>query len=234
MNHIFPRPILTPLILSVLFGNVYFIFFAHRFDALYYILWLGGIGVFFLKYQDRIAARLAGWNVRQPAKFILLGYAAVFTEECIVALVHSHAEGFSLSGFTQFIFQFWSFNFFAFTGFIVGWYFLLSRFRYSAMDLFLIIGVWGLLSERTLTFLGTNTIAAILLILPNMSTYNLIIAPAIASMLKLGEKRISPWKKYPYSFLILFIFSIIPMLLLWLLRSQFPGAFPSCEYIPCT
>jgi hypothetical protein len=197
-------------------------------------VWLGGFGALFLKYREKIATRLASWNLHHPAKFLLLGYAAVLTEEFVVALVHSLTEGFSWLGFGQLVLQFWSFNVLAFTGFIVGWYFLLRCLRYSTTDLFLIIGAWGLFSEHTLTFLGTNTFAAILLILPTMSTYNLIIAPAIASIPQFAEKEMNPWKKYPYSFLILFAFSVVPVLLLGLLRSHFPQAFPHCDYIACT
>jgi hypothetical protein len=233
MNHVFPRPIFIPLVISVLLLNWYFIFIAHSLTFLYYVLWLGGFGIFFLKYRKNIVAHLANWNISHPIKFILLGYAAVLTEEFTVALVHSFTEGFSLPGFGQLIFQFWAFNLFAFTGFILGWYFLLKRYRYSATDLFFIVGAWGLFSEHTLTFLRTNTLAAILLILPTMSTYNLIITPAIASISQFGEKEMNPWKKYPYSFLVIFAFSVIPVLILALLRWQFPGAFPPCEYISC-
>ena len=234
MNHIFPRPIIIPLVVTTLLLNWYFIFIAHSFISLYYLFWLGGIGIFFLRYREKIVARLTNWNVHSSIKFILIGYAAVLTEEFIVAFVHSLTEGFSLIGFGQLVFQFWAFNVFAFTGFIVGWYFLLKRFSYSTADLFLIVGAWGLFSEHTLTYLGTNTLAAILLILPTMSTYNLIIAPAIASISQFGERKISWWKKYPLSFLILFTFSVVPVLLLGFLRLKFPGAFPPCEYIPCT
>lgn len=232
-NHVFPRPIWIPLAFSLLLLNWYFVFFAHSFISLYYAIWIGGFGVFFLAYQERIAPILRRWNMRPAIKFILLGYVAVLTEELVVALVHSLTEGFTLQGFTFRVFQFWAFNVFAFTGFIVGWYFLVRRFYYTATDLFILVGLWGLFSEHTLTFLRTNTIGALLLILPTMSTYNLIIAPAIASMSQVGEKRVSSWRKYLYTFIVLFAFSIVPLLLLAFLRAQFPGAFPPCDYISC-
>ncbi len=158
------------------------------------IFWLGGFGTFFLKYREQIVTRLVNWNVRQPTKFILLGYTTVLTEEFIVALVHALSEGLSLLRFGQLVLQFWAFNIFAFTGFIVGWCFLFRRFRYSATGLFLIVGAWGLFSEHTLTYLRTNTLVAIFLILPTMSTYNLIIAPPIASIDEFG-KEMNPWGK---------------------------------------
>ena len=232
MNHIFPRPIWIPLVISILLLNWYAYAIKSYYLALYYI-WIVIFGILFLKYRERIVTTLRHWDVRPSVKFISVGYAMVLIEEIMVALLHSLTEGFSLQGFGLLIFQFWAFNIFAFTGFIVGWYFLVRRFHYSTIDLFILIGIWGLISERTLTFLGTDTIASLLLILPTMTTYNFIIAPSIASMSQMGERIISPWKKYPFTILLLFIFSILPVLLLTPLHTKFPGAFPPCEYIPC-
>jgi hypothetical protein len=236
MNHIFPRFTRIPLIISVIWLNVYFVFVNQDFTLLYFFIWLGGFGLFLLKYRERIIARLARWNVSPAAKFIILGYGAVLTEEFIVALVHSLTEGFELMRFGVLILQFWNFNIFAFTGFIIGWYFLLKRYRYSMIDIFLIAGIWGLYAERViahLLHLSIESIGTLFFILPIMCTYNLVIAPAILSMTQRGENELSFWKKYPYSFLVLFACSVIPMILVGIIRSHFPGGFPSCEYIPC-
>ncbi len=172
-------------------------------------------------------------NIGLCTFYYILGYGAVFLEETIVAFVHSLSEGFAFYRFLQLISQFWLFNFFAFTGFIIGSYFLVKRFRYSALDLFLIIGAWGLFSEHIFSFLVSNAIAGLLLVLPTMSTYNLVIAPAILSVSKGDAKDVSIWKRYVYSFLLLLVLSIPFIILLASLRSHFPTIFPSCEYIPC-
>lgn len=233
MNHVFPKKTIIPLIVSILILSWYFIFFAHSLIPLYYILFLGGFGIPFFVYRQSISRRLAQWDIPQPVKFIGLGYAIVLLEESIAALVHALTEGFSLPRFIQLAFQFWDFNLIAFTGFIVGLCFLLTRFRYSTRDIFFIVGIWGLYSEHTLTFLFSNPIIAISLILPTMSTYNLMIAPAVVSLTSMGERELSSWKKYLYSFLVLFLFSLIPILILSVLRSHLPGAFPPCAYISC-
>lgn len=233
MNHVFPRPIIWPLIASVLLLNFYFIFLAHSYISVYYVLWLGVFGIFFVSRREQIVSWLAARRLAQPAKFLLLGYGAVLLEEFFVAIVHSLTEGFTLAGFFLRLGQFWAFNVLAFTGFIIGWYVLLKRYRYSTAEVFLLVGAWGLFSEHTLSFLAASPIAAVLLILPTMSTYNLIIAPAIASLSAPGQSEMIAWKKYPYSFLLLFVLSIIPVLILGILRAHFPGAFPPCKYIAC-
>ena len=232
-NHVFPQLIAIPLMISVLLLNLFSIFVTHNFTFLYYVIWLGVFGFLFLKYQGIIGDFLVRIHIPHFLKFVILGYGSVFLEEVIVALVHALTEGFSLSRFFELVSQFYIFNFIAFTGFILCWYFLIKYIRYSKIDLFLIVGMWGLFSEHVFGFIFSNFVMGMLLVLPTMSTYNLIIAPALLGAAKNSAKEISVWKRYVYSFLILFISSIPFIVLLVLLRSHFPAVFPSCEYIPC-
>ncbi|PWB38724.1 MAG: hypothetical protein C3F02_02330 [Parcubacteria group bacterium] len=233
-NHVFPRKIIIPLIISVLLLNFYFISVAHYIVFVYYILLLGGGGILLWKYREQLSNILLNWKLRPLIKFVLLGYSAVLTEEILVALVHALNSGASLTGWGQLILQFWAFNIFAFTGFIFGWYFLYRRYRYTSANLFFIIGLWGLYAEKTLSYLRTDFWGAILLILPTMSVYNLIIAPALASLPPAPDNRVKTWKKCLYSFIISFVFSLLPVIALTYLRAHWPLLFPPCAYIPCS
>ncbi|OGZ07717.1 MAG: hypothetical protein A3C93_06520 [Candidatus Lloydbacteria bacterium RIFCSPHIGHO2_02_FULL_54_17] len=233
-NHIFPRFIRIPLVIAVVILNIYFVFIERSFTVLYYVLWLGGVGYFVVQYREAIVFHLRQWKISPLLKFLILGYGAMLAEEFIVGLVHAANEGLSLATLLLRVSQFWAFNVFAFTGFIFGWYFFIRRYSYSLTDIFFISGLWGLFSEHTLSYLSQNPIAAVLLILPTMCTYNLIIAPALFSVAERGTKVVGIAWRYSSTLLLFLVFSIPPMAVLWFLRSTFPDAFPPCEYISCT
>ena len=44
--------------------------------------------------------------------------------------------------------EFWALNLLAFTGFYLGWYFLLRRYVYTNREVLYLSGLWGIYAER--------------------------------------------------------------------------------------
>lgn len=199
--------------------------------ALYYVVWIGLFGGLLWRYRTVIEARLKQWNLHPFLKFALLGYGAVLTEEVLAAFTNNLTEGFSLALYVLRIGQFWAFNILAFTGFIIGWYLLTTRFRYSKREIFYLAGVWGLYAEHFYLTFFSQPLGVALLTLPTMFAYGVVITPAVLSVEKMGARTLNKWLKYALTFAIIFLCSVIPTLILLYLRSTYPGVFPPTTFI---
>lgn len=200
--------------------------------AIYYVLWTGLFGCWLWRTRIPLGAQLKTWRLHPFLKFVILGYGAVLAEEIIAALANNISEGFSFSLYLTRIGQFWAFNVFAFTGFILGWYVLLKNFSYTARETFYLAGAWGLFSEGIYRFVLANPVAAFMMAAPTVLTYGLILAPASLSMNKSGKRTLPfPWK-LPLTYGLIFALSLAPMFALTHLREQHPQLFPPEKFIP--
>jgi hypothetical protein len=200
--------------------------------AMYWVILIGGFGGLLLRNREKIQQRLRAWRAPALLKFVLLGYGAVLLEEILAAFTNNLTEGFSLPLYLVRVGQFWAFNVLAFTGFIWGWYWLATRIRYSRRELFYLAGIWGLYAEHIYAYLFTNPIGLAVLALPTILAYGVIITPAMLSVEKTGARTLNTPLKYIVTFLVIFVCSIIPTLVLLHLRASFPGAFPPTNFIP--
>ncbi len=227
-----PRWLAILLTISILFLNAYFVFVPHSFVFFYYIFFVGIFGGFYMHYRERITLALQGLPFKDFFLFLVLGLGMVLFEETIVAFVHSFTEGFTPPVFFLRLEQFWAFNFLAFIGFVVGWYIAAKRYRYSTRDIFLISGAWGLYAEHTLVYLVASPIVAVLLILPVMSAYYLISAPALSTLEGKGRET-NVFVRYAFALVLMFVISLPPIVALSAFRAHAPQLFPPCNYIPC-
>jgi hypothetical protein len=224
------RTILLLLIISVLLLNVIFIFSSHSFLALYYVLWLGGVGTYVWRNRDRLEARLTKWNIGSFKKFLLLGLLMILIEETFAGFSTHLATAHSVSDIYIGILQFWAFNFLTLPGFIIGWYLLLCRFTYSRKEVLVLVGILGLFAEKTYIFIFAVPIMGILLILPTMFTYALIIAPSILSF-RGGGRTLPTYLRYMLGVIVPIIVSIPLVLILMYLKLHYPGAFPPAGFV---
>jgi hypothetical protein len=74
-------------------------------------------------------------------------------------------------------------------GFIIAWYILLKRYEYSRTEVFTLVGLFGLFSEKIYIHVLTVPIMGIALLLPTMFTYIGIILPSILSLPTHGTRR---------------------------------------------
>ena len=199
---------------------------------LYFSLWLGGVGAIVWFFRQRLAGTLQHWRRSNCFKFLVLGYGMVLLEEIFAALSNHLSEGFQLLVFIERIGQFWALNIFAFTGFIVAWYVLISRVEYTNREVFYLSGAWGIFAEHVYRALFTNPPAFLLIAALEILTYGLLITPAMLSMAPRGQRHIPRLWKYLITYSLLFVCSLAPVAILILLRTHFAYLFPPTKFIP--
>ncbi|HEY7093135.1 MAG TPA: hypothetical protein VH393_08155 [Ktedonobacterales bacterium] len=221
------------LIVALIFWVWYLVAIAFVPQVLYPFLWLGLVGLPVWLWRRPLAMRLRAWRFPGFLKFMVLGYLMVLIEEVFAALVNHLTEGFSWPLFLQRIGQFWALNLFTFTGLFVGWYLLARFIGYSRVEMFFLGGCFGLYSERIIFLLPQGQLLQFILSAPLIIfTYGLILTPAMLSLGELRKPRLIWLLRYPFSFLIPFLCSLPPVLLLQSLRESFPDWFPPRKFIP--
>lgn len=232
---IVPRRILIPLGIS--WALMFILCIQDRNPAfIYYALMIGGGGFVLSRYQGECANYLRAIPVPALLRFVLCGYAAVITEEILVGFLFTLKEGFSFSLLAERVAQFVSFNVLAFTGLICGGYIFVKNFGLRCYDVLLILGGWGLFSEHIVTMAFTNPILAVVMLLPTICVYAVIMLPACLSQEQsfLEKEKFRPfWQRLLAFWVITFMASVPPIMLLEYLRHKNPDTFPSCHYIPC-
>ena len=207
----------------------------HEAMPLYLVLMVFVFAPLLQRHQVAIGRWLQSLPGPLLVKFLLLGYAGVIVEETIIGTVHMINEGFNVAEWHERIGQFIAFNLFAFTGLILGLFIIARRYRFHALDGWIIAGAWGLIGERTILAISANPVGSLLLLLPTMAIYSVIVTPALLSLPeeKRGRRDFrAPWRHFT-AWALMLVMSIIPMIGLAVLRDQHPDAFPKCEYIPC-
>jgi hypothetical protein len=201
------------------------------YGAVYYIPVIGLLGSLLYYRWSRVATLLQSWRLPPGIKFFIVGYTVVLLEEVVAAFGNHWSEGFYLPLYLVRIGQFWAFNILAFTGFIAGWYFLSRRYQYSYREMFYLAGLWGLYAEGMYRWLTSNPLGVVFLVGPIIVTYGLMVLPMVLTVPVRERTTLARIKKYPLTFLVLFIFSAIPVLILTILRSHFPELFPPTTMI---
>ena len=130
------RGMLTWLLGCLVFWAWYLSFREFAYQTLYFYVWLIVFGLPLWLCRQKIRRLLQDWKLKGRPKFLLLGYGTVLLEEIFAALFNHLSEGFGFLLYLQRIGQFWALNVFAFTGFVVGWWALVSRLKYSDAEVF--------------------------------------------------------------------------------------------------
>lgn len=205
--------------------------FTHHFLALYYVVWICGFGLFLWKKRTILEEKLAVWANGSFKKFLALGLMMILLEETLAGISMHLASIHSLGELIIGILQFWAFNLLTLPGFIIAWYLLLRRYFYSRSEIFILVGIFGLFAESVISKIIAFPLAGIALILPTMFTYAIIIAPSIMSF-RGGEGRPLPrFLRYLFSFIVPIFVSMPFLLVLFYLKSHFPGAFPPSDFV---
>ncbi len=201
--------------------------------AIYYPLWLGVAGVLGWRHRAALAARIRAMRLTGAPRFILLGYAAVLTEEVLAGLANHLPEGFSPLLLPVRVLQFQALNLFAFFGFVVGWYLLTRYLVFTRREVFYLAGVWGLYAEKIIFALPTQPAFVLLTAGPTILTYALIIAPALMGQ-DMGQARwrLHPLLRYSLPYIVLQLASLPAVLAVLALRAQMPWLFPPPGMVP--
>ena len=166
------------------------------------------------------------WKLAKFSKLLILGYGMVLFEELFAALSYTLTERFSLTLYLERIRQYWAVNLLIFSGFYLMWYFLLKKYSYSYQEVFFVAGSWGLFAESIIFY---SPLIAFFQAPLTIFVYGLMIMlPMLSIDLDSdieGKKELRRIIKYPLSLLILFLFSIIPFLIVISLKGPYPWLF---------
>jgi hypothetical protein len=236
--NLFRKIMLVWLIIGFLFWTIYMItvkdvekLIYYRFIYLYTIVLIIGPIIWFKR--SKIKERLLNYNkFNNLTKFLLLGMSVVIFEEIIAGSVHHLTEPFNVVVLMQRVGQFCFLNLFTFTGFYFAWFFLIRKFKYSFQEVFFLAGFWGLYAEKIIFSSLVNPIYFVTIAPIFIFVYGIMITLPMLSVNFAGNKRLHPLLKYTLPYVVMFIFSIVPIAILYYLRIQFPGLFPPTEMIP--
>lgn len=205
---------------------------AKHFLALYYVVWIGGVGSLVWRYRLQLEEVLLSWSIGGFTKFLFLGIVMILAEETLAGISMHLAISRDLHYLLKGILQFWAFNILALPGFIIAWYILLSKFKYTRKEVFILVGLFGLFAESIgLKILG-NPIAGMTLVLPTMFTYAIIVAPSVMSFNNSKEgKLLSVFPRYVLGFILPIIASLPFIGILAILKNHFPDVFPPAGFV---
>ena len=154
-------------------------------------------------------------------------------KDLIKAFFIAFSEGFEINLFFTRVTQLWTLNTMALTGFILGWYFLITRIFFSDCEVFYVAGVYGLFSEDIIFSLITNPIGFLFLVPLKICAYGLLITPAVLSVKNRGNRTIISLLKYIIAILIIIAFSFIPVSIVAIIKIYFPDLIPPNLFGQC-
>jgi hypothetical protein len=187
----------------------------------YYVVWLILTGVLW-KNRERWSSWLKSRNYPEFPLFLGLGVLMILIEETIAGiLVHLLREK-SFGAMLAVVPQYYANNLLLLPGFIIGWYLLLKRYAYSHTEVFALVGLFGIFSEKIYVYVLTFPIMGIALLLPTMFTYMGIIMPSLLSMRSQSKRPGNRLLRYGVGFVFPIIVSM-PFILVhtWLTNAGF-------------
>lgn len=227
----FEKFVIFWLIISIIFWNINIEFMKIKPAFLYLDIFLVFFGLIVLIFKTQIKSKIDKIQLKPFYKFMLIGYSMVLFEEIIAALVNTIPEGFSFGLWMIRILQFWAFNILAFTGFLLGWYFLFKRYNFSRKYAFFLAGCYGLYSEKVYLMVTTDPFTFIFYSIPVVYIYGLIIYPSLLSLEENNERKKVHWYTHILVYVVIILCSLIPGLILTTLRANFPYLFPPYSMI---
>lgn len=219
--------------LSLVYFAIFLTFGEFQWQFVYYYVWLLVFGLPLWIFREPVRRWLVHWPAPGVFKFLSLAYGMVLLEEIFAALFNHLSEGFNLWLYLQRIGQFWLFNIFAFTGLIFAVWYLFNRFDYSFGEMFGLAGLTGLYSERIIFLLPAQWPVFIVFAPIMLFTYGLILSPALLSVAEKPRRKLPFLLRLMALFVVWYLFSQLPVLLLTVLRTNYPLLFPPCQFISC-
>lgn len=153
------------------------------------------------------------------ATFVSLGLVMILIEETFASIAANLVLVDKVQELLASIHQYYANNFLLLPGFIVAWYFLATRIRYTQKELFVLVGLFGIFYEKIYIHILTIPILGIPLILPTMFTYIGIIIPSVLSLQKMGERQLPNYLRYSLGILMPIIASM-PFIAVHILLSK--------------
>ena len=163
--------------------------------GLYYIIWLS-LSYYLFKKREYISVYLRRSPFSGFVTFVGLGIIMILVEETFAALAVNLLRVSSFFELLASIPQFYANNLLLLPGFIVAWYFLASRIAYTRKEIFILVGLFGLFSEKIYMHVLTIPILGIPLIPITMLAYMGIILPSLLSLRETGTREVPSYVRY--------------------------------------
>jgi hypothetical protein len=170
----------------------------------YYVIWLAFTGLLW-KNRERLESWLKSRNLPEFPLFLGLGLGMIIVEETIAGIVVNLLRVKSIGELLAAVPQYYANNLLLLPGFIIAWYLLLKRYAYSRAEVFALVGLFGIFSEKIYLYVLTIPIMGIPLLLPTMFTYIGIILPSLLSLRSPGARK---WNR-PARYLAGLVFPVI-------------------------
>ena len=223
--------VLAWAIIGLVFWGLYISFVTYIPQFLYFFIWTAGMGTVVWLSRDRLEKHLGTIRLGARTRFVLLGYGMVLAEEVLAAFVNNLSEGFTPALFMVRVLQFWAFNLLAFTGWILTWAWMSRSLGFSLRERFYLSGLFGLYAEKTIYEVFSNPLAFLFTAPLEMLTYGLILTPAQLSVESHGSMKSLRLVRYLTALVLPILVAIPFILVLTVLRSHFPWAFPPLKFI---
>ncbi len=217
--------LVTLLVISVLV-LIFIHLTIHRFLGFYYVFLIGGVGSYIWKNRVSLEKKFVAWNIGGFKKFMTFGVAMILVEETFAGFFLNLGVHNDLMSFVKVILQCWALNIFALPGFMIAWYLLMRHYVYTRMEIFVLVGIFGLYSEKIYAQISTFPFIVPFLLLPTMVTYVVIIAPSVMSFREYGTIVLPKYIKYFLGLFIPFLCSVPLIGILSILLKFFPWMFP--------
>ena len=202
---IMDRRLLVLLVLSVAFLVIAFLGGQpSSARGFYYAVWLTFSG-WLWKHRERLSLWLQARPLPEFPLFVGVGLVMILVEESIAGVAVHLLSVDSVWQLFAVVPLYYFNNLLLLPGFIVGWYVLLKFCAYSRTEVFVLVGLFGLFSEKIYIHVLTIPILGIPLILPTMFTYMAIIMPSILSLRSQSTRPLNR----PFRYLLGFVFPII-------------------------
>ena len=187
----------------------------------YYLLWLSFTGWVWFQ-RDTVGPWLKRRRLPEFLLFVGLGLLMIILEETLAGMLVHLLSAPSAADLLAAIPQYYFNNLFLLPGFIIAWYLLLKQCDYPQTEVFALVGLFGLFSEKIYLHVLTFPILGMALILPTMFTYMGIILPSILSLRSHGTRRWHWSIRYSMGFLFPILVSI-PFVMVhgWLTETGF-------------
>ncbi len=199
---------LTLLALSVFFVTIAFLGGEPSSTrGFYYMVWLS-VFAYFWRKKELFAEYVQERGYGGFSLFYGLGLLMIVVEETFAGIAVNLLQSHTLLELFASIPQYYLNNVLLLSGFIVAWYFLIKNYRYSTREVFVLVGLFGLFSEKIYIHILTIPIMGIALVLPTMFTYMGIIAPSLVSATQKGTRELSRPVRYAVGILLPVIVSI--------------------------
>lgn len=213
----------------------YLIFAQWVWQGWYYIVWPICAGGILWRWRERIKRALLGWSWPPLPKYILIVYIMVVTEEILAATFNHLSEGYDPALHLVRIGQFCLFNVLAFSGAILATGFMFTRYRFSFVQMFCVVGLFGQFSEKLVFHLfsgAENAIAALVLMPLNFWIYGIIFMPALLLAEGCDGRKDMHWgMRFPLLIFLMFAGSVIFVSVLMYSRSVSPELYPPYKFI---